>query len=150
MSRWRLAQFAKDAVRALGVEEGDAHVVRAWARRLVDHPNTVLFQLGDSILDVFDRVGDVVESFAPFVEKRCHRAGGICRLEEFEADVLNAEEPDPDFLIGHLLDPLEDGSEGAFVKRSLSLDGTNRDSNVVDRLNGCHLPLLLWFARQRI
>src|SRR5208337_2155294 len=63
---------------------------------------------------------------------------GVGRLEQFEADVADPEEADPDFLVGDLLDALVHSSESLLVERTLGVDRTNGNSDVIDCFDGFH------------
>src|SRR5260370_1313135 len=107
----------------------------AGTRSFVDHPEPGLFQLGDPGFDALDHKGDVVESFAPLVQKSRDRARRVGGFQQLEPNVADPEKCDPDFLAGDLFDAFKNGSEDTFIKRSLSLDGANRDSNMIDALD---------------
>src|SRR5262249_11150843 len=97
------------------MDKGNLHMVRARTRDIIDHPQSGLFQLGDSGLDSLDRKSDVMQALSSLVEKRGHRAGGIGGFQQFEPDITDPEECNSDFLAGNLLDPFEYRSEGAFI-----------------------------------
>src|SRR5947207_769137 len=100
-------------------------MVRAWARRIIEHAHAGLFEFSDARLDIFDRVGDVVKALAFLLQERGNRTRRIGWLQQFETDIANAEEADLDLLVGDLLDSLVDRSESLLVERSLGLDGTD-------------------------
>ena len=104
------------------MQERDAHLVRAGSRRFIDHANPGPRQLGDPVLDARDRVGDVMETVAPFFKEGRDRAGRIGRLQQFEADVTDPEERDADTLVGDFLDPFEDRPEFPLVEGALGFD----------------------------
>src|SRR5271165_6904762 len=110
----------------------------AGARRLVDHPHSRLLELADAGLDVLDGVGDVVQPLAFLVDESRNRTRGVGRLEQFETDVADPEEADPDFLVGDLLDALVHSSESLLVERTLGVDRTDGYSNVIDCFDGFH------------
>ena len=58
----RFAQLREHAEGALGMEEGDPHVVGAGTGDFVDHPHTGLLQLRNPVLEARDGEGDVVPS----------------------------------------------------------------------------------------
>src|SRR5437868_3885047 len=145
----RLAQLGEDAEGALRMEEGDAHVVGAGPRGVVDHADAGLLQLGDAVLEALDGEGDVVQALAALLDEGRDRAGGVARLQQFQAHVADAEEADADLLAGHVLAALEDGPEGAFVEGPLGVDGADGDADVVDCLDGGHCSLLLAGAPSR-
>src|SRR5271166_120843 len=110
----------------------------AGARRLVDHPHSRLLELADAGLDVLDGVGDVVQPLAFLVDESRDRTRGVGRLEQFEADVADPEEADPDFLVGDVLNALIHSPESLLVERTLGVDRTDGNSNVIDGFDGFH------------
>ena len=84
----------------LGMEKRDLHVMGAGAWLVVDHLQSRLLQFVNPVLDVVDREGEVMQSFASLFEKLCNRSGGIGRFQQFESHIIHSEKPDSDLLAG--------------------------------------------------
>jgi hypothetical protein len=124
------------------MKKSNPHLVRARPGNFVHHPYPLLFQFANPGLDVVDSESEVVDSFTAFFQKRRHGAGWVCRFQKFKTHFADAEETDADLLIGNLLGPLKDSPEGAFIEVPLGVDGTDRDTNVVEGFDGGHDSLL--------
>ena len=104
----------------------------ASAGDLVNHPQTVRFELVNPRLDIVNRKRQVVQPFSAFIQKDLHGALGIGRFEQFEPHVVDPEKTDAYPLVCHVLAPFEHGPQDAFVKGSVILNGSHGNANMVE------------------
>ena len=64
---FRFANFGQDAAAALGVDEGDLVVMGSAAGLFIDHADALGLEFIDAALEVFDRVGHVMQALAAFL-----------------------------------------------------------------------------------
>ncbi len=116
------------------MQKRDLRMVCPRPRRFIDESNPGRFQLCQPVLDAADRVGDVVQPFAAFLNKRGHAARRIARLEQLQPHVGQPEKTDPHLLARHVLHTFKRGPQDLFVERALLFDGPHSDADVVDGL----------------
>src|SRR4249919_1205371 len=90
MSLRRFYDLGQHSARRTRVDEGDAGVAYADARLVIDQLHAGVLEPSQDIVDVADRVGDVMQAGAPLLQvlaDRCVRAEWPQQLHMAVADV---------------------------------------------------------------
>lgn len=126
-----LQEFDHDAVRGLGMEEGD-EAVDALARCFVDQADALGAELVQSLCYVGDGEADVVTAFAATRQEACGATFVVGRGEELDGTVAGVKECDFDAVVGRVVAFEEAEAEDVAVGGEGVVEVVDYDADVVD------------------
>ena len=128
-----LAEFSKNAVCRLRVDERDVQTFGAFARSFVDEAHAFAFHFSQSVGNtVFNGKCEVMDAFAALLDEFGDRALVRSRLEELKFGLSNLEERILYFMVGNFFDRVSLHSENVFIIRNGFVKALDSDSEMFD------------------